>query len=573
MSSTTSNIGFGGVTQNAGGGTSLSSTLFGIDINTLVDNLVDAKGLVNLQRQDKIDTNTAKLSGYSSLQTLLSNLQSSANALRNPRVTSGLSDAFDSKTTLSTASGTIEASKLFGISAAETALNGDYQITINRIAKTDTVSGTAAITSATATPILTDGVLAINGTSINLTTAMTLTQIKDAINNTSSASKVKASIVQSGANDFRLVIKGTATGDAIDFTGSAANVLTELGVTGSGATDTSLSAELVLDGVTVTRTTNSVNDLIAGVSIQLYQADPGNPISVNVDNDLGAIGDSIAAFLTAYNDVVDFVKEQRAVGAEGTVGEDQVLYNDNLMQSTYRTLQSIVGVGSSGTEGGALKSLRDIGIDLDQNGKLVASDTDKFEDMLLEKIDEIRNLFGFAGNASVGLEVVDRADKISPSIIGQEITVRVTATDASGLPTAAEFVRGGVTTAATISNGFIRGVNGTEYEGLVVGYNAGVISGTPFVGTIKLTQGIADQIAGSLEPVLKATTGSLAQAKESLTSTNTRLSTQIAEFQNQLDLYRDRLLLTFQAAQQAIQALESQKNSIQSYVDSLNSGG
>lgn len=574
MSSTsTSNIGLGALSTTSTGSTSLGSTLFGIDINKLVDNLVEAKGIVNLRRQDKIDANTAKLSGYSSLQSLLSNLQSSVNFLRNPRVTSGLSDAFDAKTTLSNASGSIEASKLYGVSAADTALTGDYQITINRVAKTDTISSTAAITNSTsATPVLTDGALSLNGTSISLTSSMSLTQIKDAINNNSGVTKVKASIVQAGTNDFRIVLKGTDTGKAIDLTGSDANVLSELGLAASGATNTSLSAELVLDGVTVIRASNSVNDLIAGVSIELYQADVGNPISLSISNDLSYISDAVISFMDSYNAIVDFVKAQRAVGANGSVADEQVLYNDSLMQSVYRSLQSIVGTGATGTDTGMLKSLRDIGIDLDQYGRLVTSDADKFEDALLGKLDQVMALFGFSSNASNGLEVVDRKDAIPAALIGKSITVRVTATDAEGLPTAAEFELDGVVTTATIANGFIRGPAGTAYEGLVVGYTGGVISGTPYEGTLKLSQGIADQIAAVLEPTLNSSTGTLKAARDSLTSLNTRLESQIADFQTQLDLYRDRLLLTFQAAQQAIQALESQKSSIMSYIDSLNAG-
>jgi len=572
MSSTSTNVGLGGISTNASGSTTVGSTLFGIDINKLVDSLVEAKGLVNIQRQDKIDANTAKLSGYSQLQSLLGNIQSSVNTLRNPRVTSGLSDAFEAKQTLSKASGSIAASELYGVSATDTALPGDYQITINRIARTDTISGTAAIAdSGTATPVLTDGALVLNGTTVNLTSSMTLTQIRDAINNVSANSKVKASIVQAGVNDYRLVLKGTQTGDAIDLTGSAANVLTELGVAASGATDTSLSAEVVLDGVTTIRSTNSVNDLIAGVSIELYQADPGKPITLTVDNDLTAISESVGNFMTAYNALVDFVKQQRAVGADGSVGESQVLYNDNILQSVYRNLQSMLSGGAEGVASGNLKSLRDIGIDLDQYGRLVTSDTKKFEDALLTNLDQVRDLFGFSDRATTGLEVADRPDAIKANLLNTPITVRVTATDANGLPTAAEFEMNGVVTAATVSNGFIRGTKGTDYEGLVVGYTSGALApGNTYTGTITLSQGIADRIAGALEPILNTSTGTLKAASDSLTSNNTRLTAQIADFQTQLDLYRDRMLLQFQAAQSVISALESQQNSIKSYVNSLN---
>ena len=575
MSSTTStsNVGIGSL-STSGGSTKLSGTLFGIDVNTLIDSLTEAKSVPNTLRQDKIDTNTKKISAYSDLRTKLTALQTATTALRNPRVTSGDSDAFDAKQTLSRESGSIAASSLYGVSAQNGAANGTYSVTINRVAKADTISGTKAITASSATPVTTSGNLVLEGTNIALTSSMTLTQIKDAINNVSSTTKVTASIVQAGTNDYRLLLKGSQTGNAIsisdDQTGS---ILTDLGLAASGATDTSLSAEIILDGVTVTRTSNSVNDLITGVSMELYQADIGKPISLTISDNLSGVSDAVTSFITAYNDIVDYVQKQRQTDTKGTIGEDQLLYNDGLMLSVYRGLQSTVSTGASGVTTGALKSLGDIGIDLTQDGKLEVSDDTKFEDALLSNLDQVKALFGFSANESSGIQVVDRPDKIPAALSGKTITVRVTATDASGLPTAAEFEVDGVVTAARIENGFVKGVKGTDFENFAVGYSGGVVSGTPFTGTFKPTQGIADQIAGVLEPVLNQTDGSLKNATDTLTTTNTRLEDQISTLKTQLDLYRARLTLQFQAAQEAISALESQKSSIKSFTDSLNGNG
>jgi len=575
MSSTTStsNVGIGSL-STSGGSTKLSGTLFGIDVNELVDSLVEAKSVPNTLRQDKIDTNTKKISAYSDLRTKLTALQTASTALRNPRVTSGDSDAFEAKQTLSRESGSIAASSLYGVSAQNGAANGTYSVTINRVAKADTISGTKAITASSATPVTTSGNLVLEGTNIALTSSMTLTQIKDAINNVSSTTKVTASIVQAGTNDYRLLLKGSQTGNAIsisdDQTGS---ILTDLGLAASGATDTSLSAEIILDGVTVTRTSNSVNDLITGVSMELYQADIGKPISLTISDNLSGVSDAVTSFITAYNDIVDYVQAQRQTDTTGAIGEDQLLYNDSLMQSVYRALQSTVSAGASGVTTGALKSLGDIGIDLTQDGKLEVSDDTKFEDALLSNLDQVKALFGFSSSESSGIQVVDRPDNIPATLLGKTITVRVTATDASGLPTAAEFEVDGVVTAARIENGFIKGVDGTDFEDFAVGYSGGVVSGTPFTGTFKPTQGIADQIAGVLEPVLNQTDGSLKNATDTLTTTNTRLEDQILTLKTQLELYRARLTLQFQAAQEAISALESQKSSIKSFTDSLNGNG
>lgn len=568
----TSNIGLGSLSTSSTGSTSLGSTLFGIDINSLVDNLVEARSIPNTQRDVKITENTAKIAAYSEFSSLLTTLKTAADGLRNPRVTSGTADLFEAKQTTSRASGSIEASSLYGVSATSSALTGTYSITINRIASTDTVSGTAGKADTGTTAAMTaDGSLNINGTAIILTSTMTLTQVKDAINAQTGTTKVRAEIVQAGTSDYRIVLKATTTGDAIDVSTSDASVLTDLGLANSGKTDSDLSASIILDGVTVTRTSNSITDLISGVSLELYQADVGKPITLTIDNDLSSISDSISAFLAAYNDVANYVKDQRAVGSDGSVGEDQLLYNDNLLVSTYRGLQNALGIGATGIDSGNLKNLRDIGIDLTSDGLLEVMDESLFEDALLTKFDQVRSLFGFGDTATAGLEVVDRPDNINSALLGTSITVKVLSTDSNGLPTAAEFVVGSTTYSATISNGFIRGATGTPLEGFTIGYTGGVLtSPATYTGTFTPTQGIADQVSALLEPIVNTTTGTIKQASDALTDKNTKLQEQSDKLSDQLELYRDRLLLQFQAAQSAISALESQKNSIASYVDSLN---
>lgn len=570
---TTSNLGFGSLNTSGSGSTSLGTTLFGVDVTKLVDNLVQARALTNTRRQDKIDSNTEKLSAYATLQTKLEALRTASNPLRTPRVLSGDTNVFNTKQTLTTASGAIAASALVGITAAENAEVGSHTLTINRIASADTIASSVSMPDSTSTVVLTaNTTLTLGGANVALTNTMSLTQIRDAINAENANTGVTASIVQASATSYRMVLKSDDMGKAITLTDDLGGAgLAELGLAASGATDTSLSAELVIDGVTALRATNSVSDLIEGLSLELFQSDAGKPMTIQVSNNLTGISDAVTSFVTAYNDFVDFVKSQRVVGSDGTVGEDQVLFNDNLLQTNYRNLQGILSVGANGISAGALKTLNDVGIELGSDGKLTVEDSTKFEDALLNNLDEVKNLFGFGSDASPGLSVVDRPDFIPTALLGKTVTVNVTATDVDGTPTAASFTVDGNTVAAVITNGFIRGADGTDLEDFRIGYEGGVVGGTPYTGTFTPTQGIADQIAGALENVLDPQSGDIKNTTSTLTDTNTRLKDQIDTLTKQLEIYRARMLSQFQAAQNIISALESAQNSIKSYTDSLNS--
>jgi len=549
--------------------------MFGVDIDTLVDNLVKARGLANDRRQVLIDANTAKLSGYASLQTQLSALRTASNTLRNPVVTVGTADIFESRQVLATESGSIDAANLFGASITDNATLGTYSLTINRIAKADSITTTTSFADADTSAALVDGGnITINGTDIALTNTMTLNQVRDAINNQSSTTNVRASVVKVTDSTYKLVLKGTKTGDAIDLSDNVGGtLLTEMGLANSGATDLSLSAELVLDGTTLYRADNSVNDVIPGVSLELYQADAGKPVNIAVDNNLTAMSDAISTFIDSYNAVVDFVAAQRAVDASGNVSEEQVLYNDTFMNSTYRSLQSLLGEGAQGIDAGALKTLRDIGIEIGSDNKLVITDSNKLEDALLDDLSDVRALFGFSASESEGLTVVDRPSNIQNALYGKTVSLSVTATDANGIPTAASFTVDGQTISATISNGFIKGASGSLLDGFTLGYSGGVLNnGETYSGTFKVSQGIADRVGSMLDSALDGESSDLQIAKDRLTDSSTRLQDQIDDLTGQLELYRSRLLLQFQAAQEAISVLESYQNSIKSQVDSWNSG-
>jgi len=568
-----SSISFGGVSTDSSGTSKLGTTLFGVDVDKLVENLVAARGLANDRRQVQIDSNTTKLSALSTFQGLLTTLQSAAGILRNPVVTSGNADVFDSRQVLATESGTIDAANLFGASITDNATLGNYSLTINRVATADTITSSTNFANAdTLQPVTADGNLTLNGTDIALTTGMTLNQIRDAINGKTTDTGVRASVVKVTDNSYKLVLKATDTGDAItiadNLTGS---LMGELGLAASGATDTSLSAELVLDGTTLYRADNSVTDVIPGVSLELYQADAGKPVRISVDNNLTAMSTAINNFVDAYNTVIAYIADQRAVTSTGEVGEDQVLYNDAFLTTTYRSLQSLLGEGAQGVDVGALKTLRDIGIEIDSSNMLTVADTSKLEDALLNDLDGVRALFGFSAEETAGLSLVDRPGSINSSLYGKEVTVRITATDSNGVPTAGEFEVDGQIVAATISNGFLKGASGTVLEGFTVGYDGGALTvGNTYTGSFKISQGLADRIGAMLDGSLDGENATLQLAKNQLTDTSDRLQTQIDDLNGQLEIYRNRLILQFQAAQEAISVLESFQSSIQSQVDSWN---
>jgi len=68
------------------------------------------------------------------------------------------------------------------------------------------------------------------------------------------------------------------------------------------------NAQLTVDGITVSRSSNSISNLIPGVTLDLMKADPNARISVTVGQDSAAVYDKVAQLVYTYNAVVDSMR-------------------------------------------------------------------------------------------------------------------------------------------------------------------------------------------------------------------------------------------------------------------------
>ena len=75
-------------------------------------------------------------------------------------------------------------------------------------------------------------------------------------------------------------------------------------------------AEIVMDGLTVYRSSNTVTDLAPGVSLFLHKADPATPVTLQVSEDREAVQESVQALVDSYNDVINFIHSRNEYDTE-----------------------------------------------------------------------------------------------------------------------------------------------------------------------------------------------------------------------------------------------------------------
>jgi len=158
-------------------------------------------------------------------------------------------------------------------------------------------------------------------------------------------------------------------------------------------------ASIWIDDVNVTSSDNSVEDVLSGVTLNLLKADPGTTLTLNVARDIDAVMDNIEGFVSSYNVVSAYLKEQQSYDQESeeTGG---ILFGDGTLFSVKSDLTSLLtqqiwGVASD------LSTLGLAGIEVDTDGQLNIDD-DQLGEYLETRFNDIKLLFSANGISDSG---------------------------------------------------------------------------------------------------------------------------------------------------------------------------
>ncbi len=296
--------------------------------------------------------------------------------------------------------------------------------------------------------ILGTGTITVNGTEIEVTAENnSLLGLAKSINELSATTGVQVSIINDGkaTDPYHLVFTGkdAQTSFTIEST---------LGVTVPGDLDfttsqvqTAQQAVAIIDGITVVSNTNTITDAINGVTLNLNSvndtisggtpeagvdpwdwADPPvyETARMDIQADTGALKEKVTSFVTAYNDVMEWIlsgyeefggtTESTATDSEDGADKEEellgsVLRGDPTINSIKRQLQGMLT--ETVNNSGGFKILSEIGITSNLNGTLTQDNTkldaaleNNFDDMvyLLSGDDETEGVMkGFKACSSI----------------------------------------------------------------------------------------------------------------------------------------------------------------------------
>ena len=343
----------------------------------------------------------AQKTAFTTLATKLSSLQSAA-------------DALTSSTGYNTTSATVSDSSRVSFSAGSTAPEGSYEITVNQLARSQVSllsQGDGNGYAARDTVVATGGTISFGADrTVSITGDTTLEGLASAIN--SADVGVAASVVKNSTG-YHLLLTGQETGqdNAYTVTNSLTGALSGVAaVTKQAASD----AEILLNNVTVTSSTNTFTDAIAGSSFTVFKQDAQNPVVVTITASNDSIKTLVEKVMTVFNDAVKFLNDQQAAANRG---ESNNIGRDALARSLRRELTTAVTAENT-AGGGLFTSLAELGFSISRTGEL-SMDSAKLTEALQNNKADVKKLF-YGSNGSDG-------------VFGKFESVIKTFTDAGGL--------------------------------------------------------------------------------------------------------------------------------------------
>lgn len=394
----------------------------GIDFGPVVDELVKAQRVpIDNLNTKKLQTQQ-KLTDFGLLGSKLLNLQGLASSLR--------TQVGFNKNQVNVASSSAQTPLSATVSSS--AAQGTYQVTVNQLASAHQIISKSS-TAATSTDA--DIVSGTAGTfqfqvgtgsiqTVNLDATGTLDDLSTAINDLGAG--VSASILNTGSDSspqFRLVLSANETGanqaitivtdtttldtvtSGVDTLQAAQDSQVVLGVTDAGAGTTA---------ITINRSSNTLNDVVAGLTLNLQAVDPSNPVTISVTPDNGAVKQAISDFVKGYNDIVTFIKGRTFYNPD--TQERGIFVGDSLVRNILDTVRQSVVSPISGLT--TYTEASQIGFETQTSDGTINLNEATLDSALSTNYSAVRDLFvkntttGTNGIADVVVNAIDGFDNI-----------------------------------------------------------------------------------------------------------------------------------------------------------------
>jgi len=350
----------------------------GMNNSDIITSLVDAERIPALERIEKNESQAEnKISAYGILKSDISDFRELVRTIKSSNAASHVGSSSNTTIAKFTTTGTtgtenIDASLVVSsLASSHTLVTGAYNNSGSTVgAGSLTIDfGTWSTTSSA-----NDTFTANSNSSITVTTSAstTLSQLRDSINN--ATDNAEASILYNGTG-YVLVIKGksgasnevrvTPSGDStatlsnsFSYTTSSKNLTQTVDGT---------DASFTVDGISMTRSTNTINDLYKGYTLEL-ETTSSSAVNLSSTQNLDNITSLLSSYVDAYNNIYLNITNMTSSSFSGDESSGP-LSGDSLARKIQRDLRNFSTKSISGYEGGPY-SMSLLGVQTNRDGTI-----------------------------------------------------------------------------------------------------------------------------------------------------------------------------------------------------------
>ncbi|AFJ03474.1 Flagellar hook-associated protein FliD [Methylophaga frappieri] len=364
----------------------------GIDVNGLVSQLVSAEGDPVTQRLDNKQASIQQdLSAFGTLKSALSRFQDSVKALQTP-------DNFLER------NATSSDESLFTVSADKDAVRGSYAIEVQQLAQAAKVrSDSFQADEALGTGTLT---LSLGSDSFEITIDPennTLAGIQQAINSATDNPGILASVINLDDGNQRLILTSEKLGETNQITLSASDDNASDGVDlGQLQTLTTINAaqdaQILIDGQQISRDSNTIDDVIDGVTFTLLKADTETVATANIELDNSAVKSRVESFVAAYNTLNTTINNLSSYNAD--TGAAGALLGDSALRGVQTQLRQTLTSAINGVD---ISTLAELGVTTNQDNGNLQIDSERLDNAINQNFSAVADLFASENGLAVQL--------------------------------------------------------------------------------------------------------------------------------------------------------------------------
>lgn len=364
----------------------------GLDLGSIVSGLVDAERTPATSRLDFEEQSiTTRLSAFGALKSTLSLFQ-------------GTLSQVQSASTYNTKTASLSDSSVFSASVTSVADTGSYSVEVEALAQQHSLASNAATAFSAVDDVIGEGTLTIRfGTTgspysftqdtskptevLTISAAQgnhTVSGFRDYINDNDFG--VRASIINDGSgyrliltsedsganNSMEITVTGDSEGGDDDNDGLSQLAFNAAAQVSMGQTVVAQDALLKINGLEITRETNTVSGAIDGVTLNLKKDDIGNVVNLSISEDSSSVSSAIAGFVEGYNGLTTTINELTRY--DPATDQAGLLIGDFTVRNISYQLRNLVTQVVPETEG-SVRSLAEIGITTKSDGSLTINES------------------------------------------------------------------------------------------------------------------------------------------------------------------------------------------------------